>query len=84
MSPESKQLKAMDPNAKLSMIERVAYGLGFTGLCISCVGFILTAPAAVSGNVTMVVVCNLIKGFGFGCSAATMFGILQDAITYGQ
>ncbi|MDU4326687.1 MAG: MFS transporter, partial [Clostridium celatum] len=26
----------------------------------------------------------VIKGMGFGCSAAVMFGLLQDAITYGQ
>ena len=26
----------------------------------------------------------MVKGVGFGCAAAVMFGLLQDAITYGQ
>lgn len=56
--------------------------LGFAGMGISGVGFILTAVAGT--NVTLVVACNILKGIGFGCAAATMFGILQDAITYGQ
>ena len=56
--------------------------LAFIGGCISAVGFVLTSMAGQS--VSMVVVCNVIKGIGFGCAAATMFGVLQDAITYGQ
>lgn len=56
--------------------------LGFAGMGISGVGFILTAVAGT--NVTLVIACNILKGIGFGCAAATMFGILQDAITYGQ
>lgn len=32
----------------------------------------------------MVVACNILKGMGFGCAAATVFGLLQDSITYGQ
>ena len=35
-------------------------------------------------SVTLVVACNILKGAAFGCGAATMFGLLQDAITYGQ
>ena len=56
--------------------------LAFIGGCISAVGFVLTA--VVGQNVALVMVCNIIKGIGFGCAAATMFGVLQDAITYGQ
>lgn len=56
--------------------------LGFTGLFISLAGFLLTAAAG--DNVTMVIFCNILKGIGFGCGAAIMFGVLQDAITYGQ
>lgn len=33
---------------------------------------------------TLVLAANILKGLGFGCGAATMFGLLQDAITYGQ
>ena len=52
------------------------------GMGISGVAFILTALAG--DNVTMVVACNILKGAGFGCGAATMFGMLQDSITYSQ
>jgi GPH family glycoside/pentoside/hexuronide:cation symporter len=55
---------------------------GFIGMAVSLLGFILTAAAG--QNVTMVVVANVIKGAGFGFGAATMFGLLQDSITYGQ
>lgn len=56
--------------------------LGFAGMGIAGLGFILTFMAGT--NVTLIVACNILKGIGFGCAAATMFGILQDAITYGQ
>lgn len=56
--------------------------VGFIGMAAAAVGFLLTALAG--GNVTMVVACNLLKGAAFGCGAATMFGMLQDSITYGQ
>lgn len=56
--------------------------LGLIGLVISGIGFILTAMAG--SNVMMIVVCNVLKGIGFGCGAATMFGLLQDSITYSQ
>lgn len=56
--------------------------LAIVGMGLSTVGFLLTAVAGT--NVPFVLVCNIIKGIGFGCSAATMWGMLQDAITYGQ
>lgn len=52
------------------------------GMGVSVVGFVGTA--LVGSNLTAQVVCSVIKGIGFGCGAATMFGLLQDAITYGQ
>lgn len=52
------------------------------GMGLSVFGFILTAVAG--GNVSFLIICNVIKGVGFGMGAATMFGMLQDAITYGQ
>lgn len=52
------------------------------GTTISTSGFILAGFAGV--NLTAQIVSSIIKGIGFGCSAAVMFGMLQDAITYGQ
>jgi GPH family glycoside/pentoside/hexuronide:cation symporter len=52
------------------------------GMTVSVFAFLLTALAG--QNVTLVVVANLLKGAGFGFGAATMFGLLQDSITYGQ
>jgi GPH family glycoside/pentoside/hexuronide:cation symporter len=52
------------------------------GMTVSVIAFILTAAAG--QNVTVVVLANLLKGAGFGFGAATMFGMLQDSITYGQ
>lgn len=51
------------------------------GMAISGVGF------ALSGLVTgyaLICATSVIKGIGFGCIGATMFGCLQDAITYGE
>ncbi len=56
--------------------------LSLWGLALSGVGFIITGFAGT--NVTIVLLSNIIKGIGFGCGAATMWGLLQDAITYGQ
>lgn len=56
--------------------------LAIAGMSLSTVGFLLTAVAGT--NVPFILVCNIIKGIGFGCGAATMWGMLQDAITYGQ
>ena len=54
----------------------------FIGVILAGAGFLLTAMAG--KNVSMVLVANIIKGLGFGCQAATMFGLLQDSITFGQ
>lgn len=51
------------------------------GMVTATAAFVLTALAGT--NVTMVVLCNVLKGAAFGCGAAVMFGLLQDAITYG-
>lgn len=53
----------------------------FAGMVISGIGFILTTPAG--SNITLVIGCNILKGAGFGCAGAAMYGMLQDAITYG-
>lgn len=53
--------------------------IGMAAAGIACV---LTALAG--QNVTLVIICNVLKGAAFGCCAAAMFGLLQDAITYGQ
>lgn len=55
---------------------------GLLGMIISSVAFLLTGLAG--NNVTLVVITNVLKGIGFGCGGATMFGMLQDAITYGS
>ena len=52
------------------------------GLVVATVAFALTSLAGES--VPLVVACNILKGMGFGCIAATVFGLLQDSITYGQ
>lgn len=45
------------------------------------IGFLL---AAFSADYTVICISSVIKGIGFGCAGATMFGCLQDAITYGE
>lgn len=55
---------------------------GLLGMLIASVAFILTGLAG--SNVTLVVAANILKGLAFGCCGATMFGMLQDAITYGS
>ena len=52
------------------------------GMSASLLGYVLTALAGT--NVTFLLVANAVKGAGFGLGAATMWGLLQDAITYGQ
>lgn len=52
------------------------------GMAVAAVALVLTSLAGT--NVTMVVACNILKGAAFGCGAATMFGLLQDSITYGS
>lgn len=56
--------------------------LACIAMVVASVAFVLTALAG--SNTMMVVVCNLLKGAAFGFGAATMFGMLQDSITYGQ
>lgn len=55
--------------------------LMMVGMAIATVGFILSG---VTTNYTMICVSSVIKGIGFGFGGATMFGCLQDAITYGE
>ena len=55
---------------------------GLIGMVAAGVAFLLTSLAG--QNVNLVLAANILKGLGFGCGAATMFGLLQDAITYGQ
>lgn len=52
------------------------------GMLISTFGFVGTG--LVGANLTLQIVFSVVKGIGFGCGAAVMFGLLQDAITYGQ
>jgi GPH family glycoside/pentoside/hexuronide:cation symporter len=52
------------------------------GMTVSVIAFVLTSLAG--QNVAIVVAANVLKGAGFGFGAATMFGMLQDSITYGQ
>lgn len=55
--------------------------LFLVGMVIATCGFVL------SGLVTsypLICLSSVIKGIGFGCGGATMFGCLQDAITYGE
>lgn len=51
------------------------------GMAIAFAGFVLTG---FSDSVGFVAAMSVVKGIGFGCGAATMFGMLQDAITYGE
>ncbi|MDD2973099.1 MAG: glycoside-pentoside-hexuronide (GPH):cation symporter [Lachnospiraceae bacterium] len=51
------------------------------GMCISVVGFAATGFATTVGAVSAL---SIIKGIGFGFGGATMYGMLQDAITYGE
>lgn len=52
------------------------------GAIIQVLGF--AGTGLVGSNLMLQVVMSVIKGIGFGCAAAVMFGLLQDAITYGQ
>ena len=51
------------------------------GMSFATLGFLISG---FSGDVTFQCVCSVIKGLGFACGGATMFGMLQDAITYGE
>lgn len=52
------------------------------GMGASLLGYVLTVLAGT--NIPFLIVANAVKGAGFGLGAATMWGLLQDAITYGQ
>ena len=52
------------------------------GMDASLIGYFLTAAAG--SSIPFLLVANAVKGAGFGLGAATMWGLLQDAITYGQ
>ena len=51
------------------------------GIAVSGIGFLLSGFTT---NVTATSVLSVVKGMGFACAGATMFGLLQDAITYGE
>lgn len=51
------------------------------GMSLAAVGFLLSGLTV---NPTVICVTSVIKGIGFACGGATMFGMLQDAITYGE
>lgn len=50
-------------------------------LSIATVGFVLSG---LTTSYSLICLSSVIKGIGFGCGGATMFGCLQDAITYGE
>ena len=55
--------------------------LFLVGMAIATVGFVISG---ISTNYSVICASSVIKGIGFGCGGATMFGCLQDAITYGE
>lgn len=55
--------------------------LFMAGMAIATVGFVLSGLAT---SYTLICLSSIIKGIGFGCGGAAMFGCLQDAITYGE
>ena len=50
-------------------------------MAVSGIGFLLSGFTT---DVTMTCVLSVVKGMGFACGGASMFGLLQDAITYGE
>ncbi len=55
--------------------------LFMTGMIVVTLGFVATGFTT---SVSVLCVLSVIKGLGFACSGASMFGLLQDAITYGE
>jgi GPH family glycoside/pentoside/hexuronide:cation symporter len=51
------------------------------GMILATAGF---AATGLFPNYGFVCAMSVVKGIGFGCSGACMFGLLQDAITYGE
>lgn len=55
--------------------------LNMAGMAIVAVGLVLSGFSTDYG---FICATSIIKGIGLGCAGATMFGCLQDAITYGE
>ncbi len=55
--------------------------LMLTGMVITTIGFVFTG---FSYNITFINAMSAVKGIGFGFAGACMFGLLQDAITFGE
>lgn len=55
--------------------------LNMAGMAIVTIGLIMSG---LSTNYEFICTASVIKGIGLGCAGATMFGCLQDAITYGE
>ncbi|MDO4318832.1 MAG: MFS transporter [Lachnospiraceae bacterium] len=55
--------------------------LFMAGMALTGVGFLCTG---LTTNVALLCVLSAVKGIGFACGGATMYGLLQDAITYGE
>lgn len=55
--------------------------LFMAGMAVAACGFLLSGFSTSYGVICL---SSVIKGIGFGCGGATMFGCLQDAITYGE
>lgn len=51
------------------------------GMVIATIGFALSG---ITTSYSVICLSSVIKGIGFGCGGATMYGCLQDAITYGE
>lgn len=51
------------------------------GMSVATVGFVVSG---MTDSVAVITAMSIVKGIGFGFGAATMFGMLQDAITYGE
>ncbi len=61
---------------KVSKKNLFMYGMG-----LSALGFLLSG---LTTNVTLICILSAVKGIGFACGGASMYGLLQDAITYGE
>ena len=55
--------------------------LFMAGMAVATVGFVMSG---LTTSYSLICLSSVIKGIGFGCGGATMFGCLQDAITYGE
>lgn len=51
------------------------------GMVLAALGFILSG---LTTDVTLTCIYSVMKGMGFACGGATMYGMLQDSITYGE